>query len=213
MRGPRARTAALDAALWYALTWGWSVAPGTRWEQGRCTCGVADCPTPGEHPADADWAEQATRDPEQLTRWLVDSPGASVVLPTGREFDVVEVESGPGLAALHRMVQRGDQPGPVVATSGGRLLFFVAPGDHAELPALIAGAGLADSVPVRGRGPGDYVVVPPSGHGERASARWAHIRRDRTLPLPRARLVTETVASVGAGAAGSVPGLRRPLAE
>ncbi|MFD0774878.1 bifunctional DNA primase/polymerase, partial [Streptomonospora algeriensis] len=93
------------------------------------------CPDPGAHPVSATWGLEATTDPETLTRWWGATPGANVILPTGRVFDVFDVPAGAGVMALARMGRSGVQAGPVAAVGTQRYLFFVAtrsPADEDE---------------------------------------------------------------------------------
>ncbi len=208
LRRRRARTTALDAALWYAREWGWTVTLGAYWDRGACSCGSANCPAPGEHPLDVDWARHASSDPDTITRWLEENPQASLLLPTGRTFDVIDVPAEPGHAALYRMTQLGMVPGPVVATSSGRLLFFVARGGHEALPRLLAEFGCtAEELGIRSHGPGDYVIAPPSGHGEKGTARWAYISHEHTLQLPEAEQIVGSLVYV---LRATIPAQRHP---
>ncbi len=204
----RARTTALEAALWYAQEWGWAVTLGAYWDRGACSCGSADCPAPGEHPLSVDWANRASRDPDTIARWLRENPRASLLLPTGQTFDVIDVPAEPGHAALHRMTQLGLTPGPAVATSSGRLLFFVAPGGHEALPDLLAAYGCpVGALGICSHGPGGHVIAPPSGHGEKGTARWAYISHEHPLPLPQAEQI---VGSLVYALRATIPAQRHP---
>ena len=121
----------------YTGLWGWAVVPGARAQDGHCSCGRADCAAPGAHPLDfaPEIAAGATLD--EVTEAWSQVPGASVMLPVGRAFDVIEVAEAAGRRALVRLERMGLPLGPVTATPDGRTHFFVAPGAAAELPQLV----------------------------------------------------------------------------
>lgn len=101
-------------------------------------------------------------------------PRASVLLPTGRTFDVIDVPESAGFHALARM-ERMDLPlGPVISTPARRLAFLVLPGAAAKVPDLLSGLGrppgALDLVP---RGEGDWVPAPPTRMGGGGVAQWA----------------------------------------
>jgi hypothetical protein len=114
----------LDHAVRYAEERHWDVFPGT-WletEEGRelCSCGVADCPLPGAHPVRDDWAAQATGSAVQVRRTWQRQPGASILLPTGRTFDAIDVPETAGFLALARMERMELTLGPSCSPGPGR---------------------------------------------------------------------------------------------
>ncbi|WP_046471801.1 bifunctional DNA primase/polymerase [Allosalinactinospora lopnorensis] len=118
----------LEAALDYAAL-GWSVCRGAEpgGAGGRaCGCDRMGCPDPAAHPLSAAWGLEATTSPETIRRWWTETPGANVILPTGRVFDVFDVPADAGVMALARMDRAGVNAGPVAAVDGRRYLFFVA---------------------------------------------------------------------------------------
>lgn len=127
----------LDSALEYAQM-GWPVARGAAPADtgGRaCACDRVGCPDPAAHPVSAAWRMEATTDQETIRRWWTATPGANVVLPTGRVFDVFDIPAGAGVMALARMGRAGVPAGPVAAVDAARYLFFVAtrsPSDEDE---------------------------------------------------------------------------------
>lgn len=168
----------LDAAVRYAEERHWDVHPGT-WLQvveggERCSCQRADCPAPGAHPARADWAGAASGNPAAARRMWEKTPRASILLPTGRTFDVLDVSESAGCLALARMERMGVPLGPIACTPGRRMLFWVLPGGALKVLDLVRRIGwppaALDLVP---RGEGDYVVAPPSRVGSRGPVLWA----------------------------------------
>lgn len=179
----------LDTAVRYAEERHWDVFPGT-WLEAvagaeHCSCGDAGCQAPGAHPAGADWANQATGSATAARRLWDAQPAASILLPTGRTFDTIDVPESAGFLALARL-ERMDLPlGPVTCTPDRRMLFFVLPGAALKVPALIRGLGWAPaSLDLVARGEGHYVAAPPTRIGGRGAVQW--VRRptpaNRWLP-------------------------------
>ena len=76
-------TQPLNAALEYARR-GWPVLPlHTMNGDGRCTCGRADCDSPGKHPRTAHGVRDATTDEGRIRAWWARWPDANVAVPTG----------------------------------------------------------------------------------------------------------------------------------
>ena len=140
-RAPVTPCRPLDEALWYACGQRWAVVP--LW-----------LPQPS-------WEDHATTEPAVIRGWWTWDPVAPVVLPTGRDFDVLDVPEEAGRAALGRLQRRGVRIGPVAVTDGGRFWFFVQAGAREELPAQLEWldwAGIALDIHVHGTG--DYVLAP-----------------------------------------------------
>jgi hypothetical protein len=118
-----------QAAINYA-TLGWPVCVGAHLSAdglrpGRaCSCDRVGCPAPGAHPVSPTWQMQATVDTPTIQGWWAARPEASVILVTGRVFDVLDIPAEAGTAALAAIEAAGITAGPVAAT-GGRMLFFV----------------------------------------------------------------------------------------
>src|SRR5689334_8293762 len=82
-------------ALRYAAH-GWAVTPGAWLTGHRFACGRPGCPIMMCHPALESWEDNATTDPGLVHRWWRHRPH-SVLLATGRRFDVLEVPASLGL--------------------------------------------------------------------------------------------------------------------
>ncbi|MEU9320719.1 bifunctional DNA primase/polymerase [Streptomyces sp. NPDC048295] len=192
----RGRAAECTAVAEYTGLWGWAVAPGARAAAGRCSCGRADCPSPGAHPLDfaPEVPAGATLDAAAGTWARV--PGASMLLPVGRTFDVLDVPEAAGRRALVRMERMGLPLGPVAVTPAGRAQFFVAPGAAAELPQLLYRMGWDDAgLDLRALGPGCHITAPPSDEGGRGPVRWLRPPvLDTAAAPPEARLLLGTLA-------------------
>ncbi|MGW2596753.1 bifunctional DNA primase/polymerase [Streptomyces klenkii] len=188
----------------YTGLWGWDVVPGARASRtGRpsgavCSCGAGDCPSPGAHPLSFAPAVPAGSTLDAAAAAWAEVPGAAVLLPVGRSFDVLDVAEAAGRHALVRLERMGLPLGPVALTPDGRALFFVAPGAAQELPQLLYRMGWDDArLDLRCLGPGEHVTAPPSDHAGLGPVRWL---RPPTLDTagrpPQARLLLGTLAYV-----------------
>jgi hypothetical protein len=167
------------AAAQYARH-GWYVTPGAYRAGPRFACGRAGCPTTACHPALVHWAEAASRDPQTIAAWWRDT-AYSVLLTTGRAFDVLEVPAylgAPVAASWGSPWQGGDVRGPVAVSPTGRWMFLVCPGEPLR-PEL---DGRLDVVR---HGRGSWVPAPPTRFLEGA-VRWAvpPEKTDWRLPDP-----------------------------
>ncbi|WP_320781198.1 bifunctional DNA primase/polymerase [Streptomyces sp. CRN 30] len=179
--------------------WGWDVVPGARAAAGACSCGRGDCREPGAHPLAFAPEVPAGSTLGQATEAWARYPGASVMLPAGRTFDVIEVAEPVGCRALARLERMGLPVGPVAATPQGRAHFFVATGAAAELPQLLYRMGwdAPSALDLRGLGRGRYVTAPPSDRGGRGPVRWLRPPAlDSATRPPEARLLLGTLAYV-----------------
>ncbi|EPH44915.1 bifunctional DNA primase/polymerase [Streptomyces aurantiacus] len=194
----RANASECTAVAEYTGLWGWAAVPGARAQDGRCSCGRADCPAPGAHPLDFAPEVPAGATLDEVTDAWAQFPGAAVMLPVGRAFDVIEVAETAGRHALVRLERMGLPLGPVAATPDGRTHFFVAPGAAAELPQLLYRMGWDDAALDLGAlGPGTHITAPPSDRGGLGPVRWLRFPDpDSVTGPPHARLVLGTLAYV-----------------
>ncbi len=171
-----------------------------------CSCDRIGCPAPGAHPVSPAWQLQATADPAVAGRWWSATPESSVILVTGRVFDVLDVPADAGLQALGQMERAGTTPGPVAISTGERALFFVATRGAAAAADEWWSCHL-DCVPddmtetagLRWHCRDSYVLAPPSRYGTDVAARW--IRGPAGRPLPDAVPLLEYLADAsGEGA-------------
>ncbi|WP_045561465.1 bifunctional DNA primase/polymerase [Streptomyces sp. FxanaA7] len=195
----RGRTSECTAVAEFTGLWGWDVVPGARAASGACSCGRTTCPAPGAHPLGFAPPVRAGATLDEVTEAWAEFPGASVMLPVGRSFDVIEVTESAGRHALVRLERMGLPLGPVTATPEGRAHFFVAPGAAAELPSLLYRMGWDDpsALDLRGLGPGTHVTAPPSDRGGLGPVRWLRSPAlDSATRPPAARLLLGTLAYV-----------------
>ncbi|MEU2544984.1 bifunctional DNA primase/polymerase [Streptomyces roseolus] len=192
----RARTTECTAVAEYTGLWGWDVQPGALAAGGQCSCGDRACTAPGAHPLSFAPPVPAGAGLDDATKAWSEYPGAALLLPVGRAFDVIDVAEAAGRRALVRMERMGLPLGPVCATPTGRAQFFVAPGAAEELPQLLYRMGWDDAdLDLHCLGPGSHVTAPPSQLGGLGPVRWL---RPPTLDTagapPQARLLLGTLA-------------------
>ncbi|MDI1455378.1 bifunctional DNA primase/polymerase [Streptomyces sp. ATE26] len=195
----RGRSSDCTAVAEFTGLWGWDVVPGARAASGACSCGRTGCPAPGAHPLEFAPPVPAGATLGEVSRAWADYPGAAVMLPVGRAFDVIEVAEAAGRRALVRLERMGLPLGPVTATPEGRAHFFVAPGAAADLPRLLYRLGWDDpsALDLRGLGAGAHVTAPPSDRGGLGPVRWLRPPAlDLASRLPAARLLLGTLAYV-----------------
>ncbi|MGW3631596.1 bifunctional DNA primase/polymerase [Streptomyces sp. NPDC005122] len=167
----------LDTAVRYAEERHWDVFPGVWLEvvdgTQRCSCGDGGCSAPGAHPARDDWATQATGSATVARRMWSKQPTASILLPTGRTFDAIDVPESAGFLALARMERMELTLGPVTCTPDRRMHFFVLPGAAAKVPDLVRTLGWPPaSLGLVALGEGSYVAAPPTRFGSRGAVQW-----------------------------------------
>ena len=213
-RGRRRAAERLAAAAVGYAAMGWPVCVGAyppgRAQRGAdagraCSCDRLGCPAPGAHPMSPAWQVEATADPATACSWWLARPEASIILPTGRVFDVLDLPAAMGTSSLRRLARAGVRPGPVAVSAGDRALFFVrtrgAPADEHEWwschldcePETVAeGSGL------RWHCRDSYVLAPPSRCGAAGTAHW--LRGPGEHPLPDGLRLLEVLADVCEGA-------------
>jgi hypothetical protein len=194
----RGRTTQCTAVSEYTGLWGWDVVPGARARAGQCSCGDTACPSPGAHPLALAPRVPAGATLDEVTRAWSEVPGAAVLLPVGRAFDIIDVAEPAGSRALVRLERMGLPLGPVLGSPAGRAQFFVAPGGAAELPQLLYRMGWDDAdLDLHPLGSGAHVVAPPTGTDGRRPARWLRPPSlDTAATPPQARLLLGTLAYI-----------------
>jgi len=179
----------LDAALGYIEQRHWDVALGTEvlrqdgvWS---CSCGEAGCAAIGAHPLHRDWQKKISGQPSKAHEWWSAHPRSSIILPTGRVFDVLDVSEEAGCLALARLERSEANIGPVAATPTRRMYFFVLPNSREKLDKVLPGLGWGKTpLDLVCRSAGDYVIAPPSRMGIRGQAQWVRSPSDTNRWLP-----------------------------
>ncbi|MDO0925531.1 bifunctional DNA primase/polymerase [Streptomyces sp. TG1A-8] len=195
----RGRSPECTAVAEFTGLCGWDVVPGARAAAGACSCGRSGCRAPGAHPLDFAPVVPAGATLAEVTEVWAGFPGAAVMLPVGRSFDVIEVAAPAGRRALVRLERMGLPLGPVAATPDGRAHFLVAPGAAADLPRLLYRMGWDDpaALDLHGLGPGTHITAPPSDRGGLGPVRWLRPPAlDSAARPPAARLLLGTLAYV-----------------
>jgi Bifunctional DNA primase/polymerase, N-terminal len=195
-RRRQAKGAALSAAAVGYAQLGWPVCAGAHLRNqaqhgagGRaCSCDRIGCPAPGAHPLSPAWQREASADPAVVQRRWLTHPTASVLLVTGRTFDVLDVPARAGSIALATLEQTRSRTGPVALGGQDRMLFFVATRAASaeedewwschldcEPETVPAVSGL------RWHCKDSYVPAPPSRTAGGAASRWL-VPPDAALP-------------------------------
>jgi len=190
----------LDSAVRYAEERHWDVLPGSWLERDeggapRCSCASAACPAPGAHPTRPDWATEASGSAAAVRALWQRRPRSSVLLPTGRTFDAIEVPESAGIHALARLERLELPLGPVLSTPARRMAFFVLPGIGAKVPELLRRLGWPpESLDLVVRGEGDWLVAPPTRMGTGGSVQWAREPTALNRWLPDAEVLLSPLA-------------------
>jgi len=163
----------IEAALIYANRFKWAVLPLHSIENGRCTCGRADCSSPGKHPRTLRGVKDATTEIAIIRDWWYEWPNANVGIATGATsgFFVLDVDGEEGEKSLRELEkQHGALPETVesITGGGGRHLFFRWPGR-----AIKNKVALAPGLDIRADG--GYIVAPPSNHTSGRRYEWKHL--------------------------------------
>jgi Virulence-associated protein E/Bifunctional DNA primase/polymerase, N-terminal/Primase C terminal 2 (PriCT-2) len=156
----------LEAALAYSRMH-WRIFPCHSIVEGRCSCGKADCGSPGKHPRTRGGFKDATDDLVQLTRWWTKWPDANIALATGSGLVVFDIDGEAGRHEFKELVKtHGASPATLTSKTGrgAHLVYHTRP----DSPEVRSSA--RDSVHVRGEG--GYVILPPSNHISGNEYKW-----------------------------------------
>lgn len=166
----------LDYALRYAAL-GWAVLPCHSIKDGTCSCGQANCTSPGKHPLVGKGSHDATTYKPTIEHWFTRWPDANIGIATGKKsgFFAVDVDikhhlgkyGDESLDALEK--EYGKLPETITAFtgSGGNHYLFLTP-EFGEIPNSTG--ALAPSIDIRGEG--GYIIVEPSIHLSGLSYAW-----------------------------------------
>lgn len=142
---------------------------------GKCSCGKADCNSPGKHPFERlvpKGLKDATISERTIEEWWTEESNANVAVRTGPESDIwiLDVDGVEGIRALNQIEDRKSElPETALARSGGggKHFFWSFP-DDLDVRNKQRLAGL----PLDVRGSGGFVVVPSSSHVSGNSYSW-----------------------------------------
>jgi hypothetical protein len=153
---------------------GWEVTPGGYFNGKRMACDRPTCWATSCHPLLPDWETSTS-----IGEWWQEKPH-SVLLPTGRGFEAIEVPALVGSSV------RGIC-GPVMITPNGHWIFLVR-GGAPLLPEL------AECTDIVHHGAGSWVPAPPTLLPE-GSVRWHLSPRQVGWMLPESREVQTALLS------------------
>lgn len=158
-------------ARWYATDYEWHVAPLHSVSGECCSCGKADCASPGKHPRTSHGLKDATVDPDTIEQWWTRWPDANIGIVTGEVSGIVVVDIDPrhnGDKSLANLLnQHGELPKTVAASTGGGGIHFVFkwPGNK-----VVNRSNVLPGIDTRGDG--GYIVAPPSNHASGSLYAW-----------------------------------------
>lgn len=195
----------LDAATEYSRR-GWPVFPLHWPASGRCTCGKADCDSPGKHPLTKRGVHGATLDEKIIKIWWGKYPDANIAIACGEQsFDVLDIDVKHGIDGKETLIDLEKKHGRVPDTvcqitgSGGVQIMF----EHQD--GLKNAVNFAPGLDVRTTG--GYVVAPPSLHVSGRNYEWelsSHPDETSLAPWP-AWLFKLIQASNGAAGEANPP--------
>lgn len=129
---------------------------------------VFPCQPRGKTPLTLNGFHAATIDPEQITAWWTRWPDANIGLPTGHQFDVIDLD-GPDAAILWAKGKFDDFK-PFI----GHSLTARQAGHHLLVKPTGRGNAAALQPNVDFRGQGGYIVAPPSVGANGRRYTWLH---------------------------------------
>lgn len=131
--------------------------------ENRCSCGKADCTSPGKHPRTPNGFYAATDDARQIKEWWERMPYANIGLRTGAENNILVLDVDPPHGGDASLVKLEEQFGKLPPTlrartgSGGEHVIF----QHVDGLTNCVGA-IGDGLDIRTDG--GYIVIAPSLH-------------------------------------------------
>ncbi|HUZ47325.1 MAG TPA: AAA family ATPase [Terriglobia bacterium] len=156
---------------------GWKVFPLHGIREGHCTCGKADCNSPGKHPRTKHSFKDASKHEKKIREWWMRWPDANIgYAVTGHV--VFDADGEEGLRALAELeAQYGTLPETLMAKTGrGEHRYFQADG----LRIRPSAGKIGEHFDIRAGG--SYTILPPSVHASKKAYAWAnHVK---PVPLP-----------------------------
>lgn len=168
-----------NTATDYAVNRQWAIFPVHGIVDGRCTCGNAECKSPGKHPATANGLKAATKDSRGFGMLFKDDYNIAVATGEASGFWALDIDGQAGEASLSALeAEHGPLPSTLTHYTGnGKHLFFRWPGYSIKTTSKRLGTAKHDGLDVRGDG--GYVVVAPSRHASGVQYRFA----DKDTPI------------------------------
>lgn len=173
---PDERPASHQSQLYHALTLaaaGWPVFPLHRPVDGRCDCRRTDCASPGKHPRTQNGLQDATTDAGTIRAFWRRWPEANIGLAVPTGYVVVDIDVDDPTTVL------GSRPLPPTATARtGRGWHFL----YRTKDAIRPRVGVREHVDLRG--PGSYIVAPPSVHVSGRRYEWVEPPENGIAEVP-----------------------------
>jgi hypothetical protein len=138
----------LDHALMYARA-DWPVFP---------------CKPTGSAPLTKHGFHDASTDPDQITKWWTKNPTASIGVPTGNAFDVLDIDHNDYAEGVADLPDCETEGGPIARSGGGNWHLYFRPTG--------LGRHIRFSKHCDWLGTDGYVIVPPSGHKSGGTYKW-----------------------------------------
>lgn len=151
-------------------------------DDGRCSCGIPECPSPGKHPRTRKGVLDAVHaDLARVDAWWGTWPGANIGCATGPASGiyVVDLDGAEGVAEWWALcLLHGDAETREAQTGGGgrHLLFRYPPGGKLGNTAKRLGPHIDT------RGDGGYILLAPSNHVSGRRYEWLNERPLADLP-------------------------------
>lgn len=185
-----------EAALFYTSL-GWALLPLHNIMQGKCSCGISDCRSPGKHPRLAHGVKEASNDPEQVKTWWEQWPDANIGIAAGNASGILllDVDGEEGIEVIKKKeVSLIDETLPVIKTGSGKGYHFYFKPFLDETP---NGVRIAPGLDIRGDN--GYGILPPSDHISGEKYEWV-TSPEATMPeAPQwlKQLITQEKAGTG----------------
>ena len=190
-----------QTALSYAAA-GVPIVPLHQPVPGGCSCRRADCHRPAKHPRLPNGLTGASTDPATITPWWQRWPDANIGGRTGIVFDVCDVDSTEGIAAVRALLGAGHGAAPLVRTGSGGWHLLYAPTGLGNRTKFIPGTDW--------RGVGGYVVLPPSMHATGQRYAFTRLIQGELPAVPPALLAALAPAVPAAAPRTPRPAVARP---
>ena len=171
----------LEAALAYGRM-GWRIFPCHSVVQGpagpACSCGHADCKSPGKHPRTRRGLREASADERQIRSWWAKWSDANIALATGGGLAVIDIDGEAGSSEFKALVAtHGAVPETLTASTGrGLHLVFSTRDGNFQIRNSARGN-------VHVRGEGGYIIVAPSQHISGRTYSW--VRKVPIAEMPK----------------------------
>lgn len=161
---------------------------------GLCDCRAAEhCTSPAKHPRTPNGFKDASTNELDIRRWWREWPRANIGIAVPPGYVVLDIDGPEGMAAVMEHSE-GElyEDTPRASTGKGTHIWFRTPSDMPPRAKMLPQVDL--------RGPGSYVVAPPSLHILGRQYLWEREPWDRQYQEAPAWLIELATKSAGAGA-------------